>query len=161
MREIANDLRPYQVDRLGLTRAIQSLIARVADSTTLTLTAHLDDVDQLFPPDAEVAVYRIVQEALTNVIKHAEASEASLTITREAGRPRIVIRDNGKGFSHSAVAARSGRSAGIGLMGMTERVRTLGGEHRIESTPGNGTTIVIDLPVGASNENFTIPNSKF
>jgi len=153
VREIANDLRPYQLDRLGLTRAIQSLIARVADSTMLTLTAHLDDVDRLFPPDAEVAVYRIVQEGLTNVIKHAEASEASLTITRDATRARIVIRDNGQGFSPAALAARDGRSAGIGLMGMTERVRMVAGEQRIESSPGNGTTIVIELPLVSRNEN--------
>jgi signal transduction histidine kinase/ligand-binding sensor domain-containing protein len=148
VREIANNLRPYQVDRLGLTRSIQSLIARVEDSTSLALTVHLDDVDQLFPADAEVAVYRIVQEGLTNVIKHAEATEASVTITRHADRARIVIRDNGRGFSQAAITARNGRTAGIGLMGLAERVRMLGGERRIESDPDCGTAIVIELPVG-------------
>jgi signal transduction histidine kinase len=92
------------------------------------------------PADVETAVYRIVQEALTNVVKHANARHVSVVLTRKNGAVSVVIEDDGKGFDPNRPAE------GIGLSGMRERVELLDGRLLVDSSPGAGTTLVLELP---------------
>jgi len=165
VKEIAYALRPYHLDRLGLTKAIADLLDRVADVQGLKITADLDDIDGVFAPESEINLYRIVQESLNNIIKHAQASTAQVTIRRAAEKMEITIQDDGRGFSiedgglqnadHKArksplqltprSAIRHPQSGGFGLIGLTERARMLGGQMTIQSTPGQGTTINLSI----------------
>jgi signal transduction histidine kinase/ligand-binding sensor domain-containing protein len=146
VREIAYNLRPYQLDRLGLTKAIQSLATGIQDSSKITITMHLDNVDNVLPKNLEINFYRIVQEALNNMAKHSQASEATLLIERTADRVLLMIRDNGKGgIPHPP--DRNISSGGFGLAGMIERGASLGGNTVIQSVPEQGTLVTLEIPL--------------
>ncbi len=145
LKEIAHDLRPYQLDRLGFTSAIESMIRNMAEACDLRLTLQLDGIDGLFSSEEEINFFRIVQESINNLVKHAEATEAAVTIRKNAGIVQIVVRDNGRGFVPGAEAVNSGIRRGFGLTGMAERARLLGGSCDVSSVPGQGTTITIAL----------------
>jgi signal transduction histidine kinase len=97
------------------------------------------------PPEAETTLYRVVQEALTNVAKHATASQASVVVSRHDGVATAVVEDNGAGFDPEAIG--TGR---LGLLGMRERATLLGGELHVESAPGSGTTVTARIPLAGS-----------
>ncbi len=137
---ISYDLRPYQLDRLGLTKAVLSLIQSVERSSTLRIECSVANIDDFFPKDIEINFYRIVQEALGNILRHAEASSASVTVTRTGPSLRLVLQDNGKGFP----AAAEDKGSGLGLVGMHERAEALHGRASIVSVPGAGTTVTIE-----------------
>jgi ligand-binding sensor domain-containing protein/signal transduction histidine kinase len=149
VREISYNLRPYHLDRLGLTRAIAAMLERVSKANGLRITKDLDELDGLLSNEDEINVYRIVQEGVTNIVKHAAATEAGVAIKREAGRVRIMIRDNGKGFSGDGTTGLprdgSGDERGFGLIGIAERARLMSSEPIIRSALGRGTTIEITL----------------
>ena len=98
-------------------------------------------IHERLPPDVETALYRIVQEALTNVVKHARARAVSIVLGRKARVVTALIEDDGRGFR------RDGSGEGLGLLGMSERLALLGGRLKVESTPGAGTTIVAEVPL--------------
>jgi signal transduction histidine kinase len=139
VREIAHDLRPIQLDQLGLTKAIESLLEKASDPETLPIAYDLDPLDGVLDKEQEINLYRIVQEAIANVIKHADATEASVTLKRRDRSVEVIVLDNGKGF-----AAGDGRR-GFGLLGITERARMLGGEPIVNSTPGRGTSVSVSI----------------
>jgi PAS domain S-box-containing protein len=143
VREIAHNLRPYELDRLGLGAAIESMVERVSNSTPISLSADLERMEDLLSPEAETSVYRIVQEALSNVIQHSNATVARIEIRTFEGKMTISIQDNGKGFPVSAGNDSSTR--GFGLAGIAERVRGLGGFFEIVSKPEGGTTLTVHL----------------
>ena len=143
VREISYDLRPYQLDRLGLTKAIRAACRQVEESTQIDLTAAVEIIDGLVPQDLEINVYRIVQEGLTNIVKHAQASAAGVIIRRVDRSVVIEISDNGRGFTPSA----HGQSTGLGLSGIRERASMLGGTAEITSSPGNGTRASVEIPI--------------
>ncbi|HTV54281.1 MAG TPA: ATP-binding protein, partial [Terriglobia bacterium] len=145
VREIAYNLRPYQLERLGLTTALQDLANQVAASSSIRLSAQVDSVDAVFPKDAELSIYRIVQEALNNTIRHSEATQAWIAVSRRAGMVEITIRDNGRGFTPPAGDHLGPKRNGFGLVGIAERVRILGGQTNIQSSPGHGCTIRVSL----------------
>lgn len=157
VRSIARNLRPYELDRLGLTLALESIVTRVAASSPITFVSRIDPIDNTFPHEAEINLYRIVQEAVNNIVKHSEATEVSLTVQREGSLVVITIRDNGKGFapdeSRAATQYESDndlmrlRNRGFGLTGIVERVAMLNGKLSIQSSPGQGTTILVELIV--------------
>ena len=147
VREIAYNLRPYQLDRFGLTRTLQAIFTRFADSSGIQFSAVIDPIDGLFSKDGEISIYRIVQESINNIVKHSSATEATLVINRGAREVDLQIHDNGKGFSPVALASGEARPSGFGLTGMAERVRLLGGTHHIDSAPGQGTTVTIKLRI--------------
>ena len=118
------------------------MIEKVAASTTMRFVPELVPLDGLFSKEAAIMLYRVVQESLNNIVKHAQASEARITIERLSEAVTLTIRDNGRGFAPQRAEAKPG---GFGLAGMAERVRILGGELRIDSAPGQGTTITIRL----------------
>ena len=144
VREIAYNLRPYLLDRLGLTKAITSLLNKIADNYPFRLISEIEDIDDLFENEAEISLYRIIQESLNNILKHSEASEIRVSITKNERSVLIKIADNGKGFDVKA-NGESNLRGGFGLLGMSERVRMIGGSISIESAAGKGTAIAIEL----------------
>ena len=144
VRQIAYDLRPFQIDRLGLTAAIEALVRKTCGASGLRSTTELDDVDGLVPPKREIDLYRIVQESLNNIVRHATATEASVTIRRVGREIEMTIRDNGKGFAPSATRSDVG-VGGFGLLGMAERARILGATLDVESALGQGTSVRVHV----------------
>ena len=145
VRSIAHNLRPYQLDRLGLTMALESMVRKVSESSTITFSADLDPVDGLLVPDAEINLYRIVQEAVNNIVKHSGATRAQVTVMRDAAGLTVSIHDNGAGFSPQAAGTGGSHKQGMGLTGIAERARILGAKLTLNSAPGNGTTIALRL----------------
>ncbi len=137
---ISYDLRPYQLDRLGLTKAILSLIHSFETGSTVRIECSVDNIDDFFPKETEINFYRIVQEALGNILRHAEATSVSFTVARTGPSLRLTLQDNGKGFS----AAAEGKGSGLGLVGIHERAEALHGRASIESIPGQGTTVIVE-----------------
>jgi signal transduction histidine kinase len=145
VREIAYNLRPYQLDRLGLTKALEAMLKKVAASDGLRLTFEIDQIDDVFAPESEINLYRIMQESLSNVLKHSEATQANVSIKRAEEKMEIIVRDNGKGFDPGFPAQREAGKGGFGLIGISERARMLGGSYSIVSAPGEGTTVTVKL----------------
>jgi len=140
VRTISHDLRPPHLDQLGLRTALVAMIEKVASSSTIQFTYELGDLDGLFPPGDEIMLYRIVQESLNNILKHSGATRAAIKIAVHEGRFVLTVRDNGRGFTPDGDGRRR---AGLGLQGMAERVRILGGKQEIYSAPGHGTTVSV------------------
>lgn len=143
VREIAQNLRPYQLDRLGLTLAIAGMSKRAEAASAVTFTTTLDDIDRVLSPDAEINLYRVLQECVHNIIKHADAATASVTVRRQPHRLVVMVSDDGRGFEIGL--ARQAPSSGYGLLSIVERVHLLAGEVHIDTAPGRGTTITIEI----------------
>ena len=144
--KISYDLRPYQLDRLGLTRAlkIQRWSRTSGKASATSFSASIDDIDDLFTPEYQIGFYRITQECLSNILKHAEASEAQVVVRRTGTRLKLSVSNNGKGFTTSG-AHTEGRKGGFGLINIAERVELLAGTLEIQSAPMKGATINIDI----------------
>lgn len=143
VRNIAQNLHPYQLEAVGLSAAIRSMLGKVAGSSTTRIAGEIDEIDGLVAKKDEINLYRIVQEGLNNVIKHAAATEASVIIRRDGARLLVQVSDNGRGF----VVSPQNHFAGMGLRDIAERVHLQSGSLRIDSSPGNGTTLHISLPI--------------
>ena len=145
VREIAYNLRPYLLDRLGLTKALRSMLHKIADSSDLVITAELDSIDGRFPPDSEMSLYRVVQESFNNVLKHADAKHVLVRLQAAPATVDLTIQDDGVGFDATTLTQEERR--GFGLLGIAERVRLLTGTCTVQSKPGAGTTVSIRLPL--------------
>lgn len=145
VREIAYNLRPYQIDRLGLTRSIESMVKKVAIASEIQFTLDVAELNGIFSKDSEINFFRIVQECLNNIVKHSGATEAKVTVKRSDQIVLLRIEDNGKGFAAEQNAASESGQQGFGLVGLAERVRILGGIHNLKSAPGQGTVISITI----------------
>src|SRR6185503_12424023 len=144
VRAIAQDLRPPQMERVGLTTTLEEMLARVTTASDIDFTYQVAALDGVFSPAAEINFFRVVQESINNIIKHSEATSAKVEITRTADVVLMEVADNGKGFvPNEARANGAGRS--FGLSGMAERVRMLEGDFSIQSAPGSGTTIRVRI----------------
>ncbi len=128
---------------MGLQRALLALVRNLEQSTKLTYTAQIDKTDSLFPKEVESHLFRIVQESVNNILKHAGATEVTLTLTRSERLVRIIIADNGRGFDIRSVEQRETLVGGLGLFGLRERAKIIGASLSIVSAPGSGTTIEI------------------
>jgi signal transduction histidine kinase len=149
VRQITHGLRPYQLDRLGLTQAIRASVNRASEASenrAILFAIRVEDIDGLFDKDSEIHVYRIVQEAVTNIVKHSGATEAAVVIKKRAGVVSLSIRDNGRGLDPSKNSTQS-NNLGYGLSGIAERARILGAALAIDSKPGNGTTLTVEIPL--------------
>jgi signal transduction histidine kinase len=146
LREIAHDLRPTVLDDLGLVPAINGLIDRISKRYGIAITCR-STVPSRLPAPVETALYRIVQESLNNVVKHAKATQADIQFMHDDQHVNCLIQDNGAGFDLGEVLARRG-SRGLGLLGIRERVESLGGTLAIHSVPGSGTRLLITVPFG-------------
>jgi signal transduction histidine kinase len=145
IRDIAHNLRPYHLDTLGLTRALEVLVKTTASTSPIGFSHEIDDVDTGFPSERALNFYRIVQESLNNIVKHSSAKAASVTVRCLSRSVQLKIRDDGAGFSPDAVT-RDGRRGGFGLVGINERALLLGGKAAVHSAPGLGTTITVEVP---------------
>ena len=143
VREITRNLRPYQLDRLGLTQSIRALARKVSENSSIEFACHVDDVDQLFDSESEIHLYRIVQEALNNILKHSGATEAAVVVKKVPGSLSISVRDNGRGLT----APDPSGSTGFGLSGIKERAEIMGGSARVDSSTGLGFNLLVLLPL--------------
>jgi PAS domain S-box-containing protein len=148
VRRLSRDLSPAILEDLGLQSALKYLIDGVSKHYTVTHSFGVEKLDQLFPSDAQIIIYRIFQECLSNISKHAGASEVSIDIREENGHIAIVMEDNGSGFDLAQVSARGIESRGMGLAALDERCRMLGGSLQIRTEPGQGTRIMCVVPIG-------------
>ncbi|MGH2936885.1 MAG: sensor histidine kinase [Solirubrobacterales bacterium] len=140
LSRLINDLRPASLERLGLPAALEALAEESGNRGGFEVATTID-LDGELTSDEERGVYRLVQEGLNNVVKHAGAAHAIVDVRSGAGTIEIEVRDDGSGFDPD------GPGAGRGLLGMRERVETLGGTIEVDSTPGDGTTISSTLPL--------------
>jgi len=146
VRQISHDLRPYQLDQLGFTRALEALIDSAARNTGFPFVRKLDAVDDVLAGDAATNLYRIVQESLNNILNHAKAHQAQITLERDVRDLRLCIEDDGCGFTPGATMPQR-QEGGFGLRGIAERARILQAELRIDSAPGRGTRIELTIPL--------------
>jgi signal transduction histidine kinase len=142
VRRLAVELRPSALDDFGLVPAVERLAATVAEHSELSIDVEARLGEHRLPAEAETALYRIVQEALTNVVKHASAARVSITLVRKEGSAVVVVEDDGRGFEPGST-----RAGALGVVGMRERVELVGGRLTVESSPGAGTTLVAEVPV--------------
>lgn len=143
MKAIAYALRPYHLDKIGLTRSIQALVEETARASGIELGADIADIDDVLPPDSQIHLYRIVQEGLTNVVKHARARRATVRVVTTAGQVEVRVDDDGEGFDADNGGSRI--IDGFGMIGIRERVQLLGGVMEISSNPKRGTSLVVRL----------------
>jgi signal transduction histidine kinase len=141
VRNISQNLRPYHLDRLGLTKALEVMIENVAKTTSTRLRAELVPLDDLFSKEDAITLYRVVQEGLNNVVKHSGASEAVVSVERATDSVTVTIRDDGRGLPPDAAS----RHHGFGLAGMAERARMLGAVLSVDSAEGRGTRVAVRI----------------
>ena len=151
LRRYSHELRPTVLDDLGWIPAIRFLAEGVSKRAGVAIEIKTTVAGRLAGP-VEIALYRVVQEALTNATKHAKASRVWIRIGRKDGQLCCSIEDDGKGFDVQAVQADYKRR-GLGLTGMQERLNAIGGRLSIDSVPGRGTRLLIQLPTEGSNAN--------
>ncbi len=149
VRRITHGLQPYMLDRLGLTQAIRASVSRVSENSPILFASRVENIDGLFDKDAEIHIYRIVQEAVTNIVKHSAATEAAVVIKKRTTVVSLSIRDNGSGFN-PAKSSSQPHDLGYGLSGIAERVRILGAALVIDSRPGGGTILTVEVPFSIS-----------
>ncbi len=140
VRRLAVELRPKVLDDFGLIPALERLTHGFGEQTGIAVDLEAGTITERLPLEVETAIYRIVQEALTNVVKHARAQRVSVLVTRLDGRIRAVIEDDGTGFDPAEL------SGGIGLVGMRERIALLDGTLTVESSEASGTTLAAEVP---------------
>jgi signal transduction histidine kinase len=157
-REIAYNLLPFQLERFGLSKTLYGIFTRIGEVTEIHATTEIDAIDDLLTDEAQVNVYRIVQECANNIIKHSQAAEALLTVKRHEREITLLVQDDGRGFvkESAPVAGASpaltgtgeprAKRGGFGLIGIAERVKMLRGDLEIESE--HGTRIRIRIPTG-------------
>ena len=140
LRALAADLRPPALREHGLAAGLERLVSRLNETTGIGCHLAADGLPSQLRPEVEVALYRVVQETLTNIARHSGASQASVVVSGRDGRVRVVVEDDGRGFDPGAVDPER-----LGLAGMRERVRLIGGRLGVESSPGAGTVVLVDL----------------
>jgi signal transduction histidine kinase len=141
VRRLLTELRPGHIREQGLAAALEGAGRRLRDEHGVECEVNVTQLPDRLPDEVQIALFRVVQEGLTNVARHAGATSASVLVAARDERLRVVVEDDGKGFDASAPTNR------LGLAGIRERVELLGGELRIESAPGAGTAVIVDLVV--------------
>jgi PAS domain S-box-containing protein len=147
IRRLSRDLSPTILEDFGLSAALRWLINNFAKRYTIKVVLNMTDVDSLLPPDSHVVVYRTVQEALTNIGKHAQAKTVSIAIERNDDQVLFSIEDDGIGFDEWVTTARNPEERGLGLATMKGRAQMVGGVLRIRTQEGKGTQITLSIPI--------------
>ena len=147
VRRLCHDLTPAALEDIGLNAALQWLFEEFARYFGFRFEVHLDKVDHIFNRDAQLLIYRIYQEALTNIHKHAKATCVWATLVRHADRVVCQVADNGKGIDPESRLCRRSPGAGLGLAAMAERARMLGGRFDLEPRSGGGTCLRVTIPI--------------
>jgi signal transduction histidine kinase len=139
VRRISSELRPGVLDRLGLVAGLEWLLHEFGRRSGIRTELAAEDVREPVPAEVSTALFRITQEALTNVVRHAHASQVRARLEERAGRLELTISDDGRGFDPRTAE----RAPSLGLLGMRERAARLGGEVRVQSAPGSGTLLAV------------------
>jgi signal transduction histidine kinase len=150
LRDLSMNLRPPMLDEIGLIAALRWHFERYTERTGVRVSFQQELADVRFPPAMEIAAFRIVQEALTNVARHAGVKEALVTITTEQRFLKLRIEDSGVGFRRTTAV----KAGSAGLIGMKERALLIGGHFSFESAPGAGTRIMIELPLAGRSDKW-------
>ena len=145
-RAISYALRPFQLDRLGLSKAIQATVTSVARASQIELTADIANIDDAFPEDLRINIFRIVQEGLNNMVRHSNATQGAVTAHRASSSVVLTISDNGSGIPTEPRSVKPG-AGGFGLTGIRERAMLMNGTLQIKSENGHGTLLVIHFPL--------------
>ncbi|MAZ73536.1 MAG: hypothetical protein CMC70_10370 [Flavobacteriaceae bacterium] len=143
VRTISRDLHPFQLQELGITKAIEHTITQIDENTTLFISSEIENIDNLFTPEQEVNIYRIVQESLSNTLKHANAEASKVSVKKLADKVVISIRDNGKGFEFTE---KLKNIKTLGLKTLMERTRFLNGQMKVQSKKTDGTLLEFKFP---------------
>lgn len=146
VRRLSQDLRPAALDNLGLVSALEWLASDVAAYSGIATNMKVLGIERRFPTEVELVLFRTAQEALRNVWKHAKAKSAEVTIEFSDGKTKLIVTDDGKGFDPPPEVSNLPRLGKLGLAGMQERARLLGGALSVKSEPGSGTTVTAELP---------------
>lgn len=144
VRAISRDLHPIQLEKFGLTAAIQEVIQKVESSTDLFITADLENIDTYFDDKTNIQIYRAIQEALNNIVKHANATAAKINIENLADHVLITVLDNGEGFDYELAVVKS---KSLGLKTMFERLSSIGGKMKISTNEPSGTKVEFKIPI--------------
>ena len=145
-RRVIEGLRPAALDDIGLAAALQLLVEELRpDGWRVDYEEDLGT--ERLPDETETALYRVAQEALTNARKHAKTTSAHVRLGRRRTKVRLEVRDFGRGFEHSATPEGSGPGEKVGISGMRERITLLSGDFKARSRPGQGTTVVAEVPL--------------
>ncbi len=143
VRTISRDLHPFQLEKFGLTASINDVIEKVERSTDLFITKEIVDVDQVFLKKNQIHIFRVIQEALSNIVKHAEATAAKVSIVEKGNELIMKIMDNGKGYDHELAIVTS---KSLGLRTMHERISSIGGQLIMEQNVPSGTILTFTIP---------------
>jgi PAS domain S-box-containing protein len=156
IRKIILNLRPSTLDDLGLVPALRSYASTQLESAGVQLQWRAGGLGERLPPEMEVTLFRIVQEAVNNIARHSHASKAAITLTQDNSHVIAVVEDDGEGFDAVQLSRRAQagdpahRQAGLGLLGIRERAALFGGDVVIESSPGHGTCLRVEMPLHQS-----------
>jgi ligand-binding sensor domain-containing protein/signal transduction histidine kinase len=146
IRALTRELQPY-IEHAGLPEALETMLRRLGEASGVTFTTNIEPIDDVLPVDGGIQVYRIVQEAANNIVKHARASHARVIVERRRDSIYLSVADDGRGLPPEAA---DGSGDGFGMRSLAARTHMLGGRHQIESPRGGGTTITVEIPVGPS-----------
>ena len=155
VHRLVQDLRPSLLDDLGLIPALRSLARGLQESDGIGVDLKVLGGERRFSPDVELLLFRIVQEALNNTRRHAQASEAQVVVEFAEDRTKVTITDNGRGFELPGRLDDFTRSGKLGLAGMQERAQLLCGTLEVKSTPGKGTTVMVEVPSQITLNSFS------
>ena len=144
VRAISRDLHPFQLQELGITKAIQYTLTQIDENTSLFISSEIENIDNLFTPEQEVNIYRIVQESLSNTIKHAQAEASKISVKKLADSVMISIRDNGIGFDFNE---KLHNIKSLGLKTLMERTKFLNGRMKVKSKKQAGTLLEFQFPL--------------
>lgn len=149
LHELIFALRPSVLDDLGLASAVRWYAARNVEPRGIAVRCEVEGLEERLPPEIETAVFRAVQEALTNVVRHAGAEAVLLQLSLRDQLLTVEVEDDGRGFDVGSVAKPAASGRGLGLLGIRERVEIIGGRLTVDSSPGQGTRLVFEVPVPA------------
>jgi signal transduction histidine kinase len=147
LRRLTGALRPIFLEDLGLVPALEMLVKDARRDLGVEVSFQLDGQPRRLGPEAELAIFRIVQEALNNVGRHAEAGYATVRLTFDRGTVRVQVEDQGKGFEPPARITELATGGHYGLLGMHERAQLVGAQLSLDTAPGAGTRISVELPL--------------
>lgn len=147
VNRLATEIRPSSIDDLGIQKAIESLLESWSETTSTKYYLHLSPMDVRLPKPAETALYRVLQETLANVVRHAEASNVGVMFAVADGQASLIVEDNGRGFPANYDENGNSPALRLGLLGIRERLALVGGTLEIESSPGRGTTVFVRIPI--------------
>jgi signal transduction histidine kinase/ligand-binding sensor domain-containing protein len=147
VRAISHALRPTALEQVGLTKAIEWMVEQLGEGNATKFAAELDTIDGLLAPEMEMNLFRIIQEGLNNIIRHAGATQVILEVKRETGGLRVSLFDDGRGFDAEKLRGEAAARRGLGLASMDERVKYLAGSLDLQSAPGRGTRMTVQIPL--------------